>query len=99
MSDASLPYREPGITDILTWSSFLLVLNTIDHIFNRFIYVGLLGQILVGIAWGTPGGKLLGIDGESIIVSMGYLGLILLVYEGFQSSVLTGNLLIILQAV
>ena len=79
---ASLPYHEPDIEKILILSSFLLLLNVMNHILDKIIYCGLLAQIFLGIAWGTPGAKWLGTSAEELIVKLGYLGLLLLVYEG-----------------
>lgn len=81
-SAASLPYHEPGIVNILILTSFLLLLNIINAALNRLAYCGLLGQVLIGIAWGTPGAKWLSMDMEKTVVQLGYLGLILLVFEG-----------------
>jgi len=78
----SLPYHEPGIVTILTLSSFLLLLNIIYYALDRLVYCGLLGQVFIGIAWGTPGAEWLSIEVEEVIVQLGYLGLLLLVYEG-----------------
>lgn len=78
----SLPYHEPGIEDILILSSFLLALNAINALLDRTLYCGLVGQVLVGIAWGTPGGKWLSQDLEHAAVQLGYLGLIMMVFEG-----------------
>lgn len=82
----ALPYHEPSITTILIYTSFILLLNILNHVLDRAIYVGLLGQIVLGIAYGTPGGKLLGPDVETLVVNLGYLGLLLLVYEGLVVS-------------
>lgn len=79
---AALPYHEPSALTILILSSFLLVSNTLNFLLDKAIFCGLIGQMLVGIAWGVPGGNLLGPDVENAIVQFGYLGLILLVYEG-----------------
>jgi hypothetical protein len=79
---ASLPYHEPDIITILVQSSFLLVLNVVNHILDRLLYCGLIGQILIGIVWGTPGGKWLSQAVEQVVVQLGYLGLIFLVFEG-----------------
>lgn len=79
---ASLPYHEPGIQTILVLVSFLLLLNVINAALDKVLYCGLLGQVLIGIAWGTPGAKWLSTEVEEVIVQLGYLGLILLVYEG-----------------
>lgn len=78
----SLPYHEPDIITILVLTSFLLLLNVINSIFDKFLYCGLLGQIAVGIAWGTPGAKILSSNIEDAVVQLGYLGLLLLVFEG-----------------
>lgn len=79
---ASLPYEEPNILTILILSSFLLLLNAVNHALDKLIFCGLVGQVILGIAWGTPGARLLDIETEHVIVNLGYLGLILLVYEG-----------------
>lgn len=82
MATTSLPYHEPGIVTILTQASFLLLLNVANFFLDRSLYCGLLGQIFLGMAYGTPGGKWLGTETEGVIVQLGYLGLLLLVYEG-----------------
>ncbi|KAF1957588.1 Sodium/hydrogen exchanger [Byssothecium circinans] len=82
----SLPYHEPGVIIILIQSSFLLLLNLVNAALDRLLYCGLLGQVLIGIAWGTPGAKWLSVEAEEVIVQLGYLGLILLVYEGGLST-------------
>lgn len=91
-----LPYEEPGIVTILIQSAFLLLLNIINHIFDNLIFCGLIGQIFVGVAWGTPGGKFLGQEAETVIVQLGYIGLILLVYEGTRTFMTTKSLWLIL---
>ncbi|EKD20205.1 Na+/H+ antiporter [Drepanopeziza brunnea f. sp. 'multigermtubi' MB_m1] len=77
-----LPYHEPGIVTILIQSSLLLILNIINTLFDKLIFCGLLGQVFIGVAWGTPGAAWLDVETEHVIVQLGYLGLILLVYEG-----------------
>jgi hypothetical protein len=78
---ASLPYHEPGIVIILVLTSFLLLLNVVNAALDKVMYCGLLGQVLIGIAWATPGAKWLSIEVRAVIVRSGYLGLILLVCE------------------
>jgi hypothetical protein len=85
IASAALSYHEPGIVAILIQSSFFLLLNGLNYVLDRIVYCGLIGQILVGIVWGTPGAKWLGAESEQVIVQLGYLGLILLVYEGIYS--------------
>lgn len=79
-------YHEPSILTILTQSSFLLALVSVDFALDSLIYCGLIGQILVGLAYGTPGGDILGTLFQQTITDLGYLGLILIVYEGGLST-------------
>ena len=85
-STAALPYHEPPIVIILIQASFLILLNAINFLLDNIIYCGLLGQVFLGMAWGTPGAMWLNTEVEKVIVQVGYLGLILLVYEGFSYS-------------
>ncbi|KAI9655528.1 MAG: hypothetical protein M1821_005321 [Bathelium mastoideum] len=79
---SSLPYVEPNIVTVLVLSSFLLLSNVLNSLLDKLIYCGLVGQVLLGVAWGTPGGNWISGAAENTIVQLGYLGLILLVYEG-----------------
>ena len=79
---AAVPYIEPHVVSVLILSSFLLPSNIANFFLDHAVYCGLLGQILVGVAWGTPGANLLEPEIESTIIKLGYLGLILLVFEG-----------------
>ncbi|KAL5610019.1 hypothetical protein FOVSG1_004700 [Fusarium oxysporum f. sp. vasinfectum] len=84
--EASLPYHEPSITVIAILSSFLLLLSLVNYGLDKIAYCGLIGQIALGIAWGTPGAKWLSREVEDAIVQLGFLGLILLVFEGGLST-------------
>lgn len=79
---AALPYHVPAISSILIQSSFLLLLNIANFLLDQLILCGLVGQVLLGMVCGSPGGKLLDTATEEVIVQLGYLGLVLLVYEG-----------------
>lgn len=79
---SSLPYNEPSIVSILLITSFILLLNIVNYCLDNVLYCGLIGQILIGVAYGTPGAKWLDDVTETTINQLGYLGLILLVYEG-----------------
>lgn len=87
-----LPYHEPSIRTILIQSSFILCLNFISTVLDKLIFCGLLGQVFIGIAWGTPGAKFLDTSSQNVIVQLGYLGLLLLVFEG---KLLSCNLVLI----
>ncbi|PTB44683.1 uncharacterized protein TrAFT101_003228 [Trichoderma asperellum] len=82
----SLPYHEPGIVTILVQASFLLLLNITNFLLDHAVYCGLVGQIFIGVAWGTPGAKWLNTEAEETVVQLGYLGLLLLVYQGGLST-------------
>lgn len=81
-STAALPYQEPSILVILIISSFLFVTNVVGAVLDRLLFCGLVGQIFIGITWGTPGGQLLSESTQKILGTQGYLGLIGLIYEG-----------------
>lgn len=83
---ASLPYEEPSISTLLILTSFLILLNTLNHLLNATIYCGLIAQILLGVAFGSPGAKWLSTTLETTISNIGYIGLILIVYEGGLST-------------
>lgn len=85
MALAALPYHEPGIVTILIQASFLIVLNGVNWILDNAIYCGLVGQILIGVAWGTPGANWLSPEVQDTVMQLGYLGLILIVYEGMHA--------------
>lgn len=78
----ALPYHEPVIATILTLSAFLILLNVVNFFLDNVLFCGLLGQLVLGMAWGTPGWQWLGTTFEEVVVKLGYLGLVLLVYEG-----------------
>ncbi|OCT45352.1 Na+/H+ antiporter [Cladophialophora carrionii] len=82
MSDAALAYHEPDIVTILKQSSFLLVLNILGFILDHVFYCGLVGQVLIGMAWGAPGAKILPQLFQETVTQLGYLGLIMIVFEG-----------------
>lgn len=84
IGNASFPYHEPSIETILIWTTFLLLLNSINFALDGLVYCGLLGQILVGVWFGTPGAQWLSQDLELAVQQLGYLGLIMLVYEGMM---------------
>ncbi|KXT16765.1 hypothetical protein AC579_5485 [Pseudocercospora musae] len=83
---AALSYHDPGIVSLLILTSFLLLQNVINWAFDRLLFCGLIGQIAIGVAWGRPGADWLSADAQNVIMQIGYLGLILLVYEGGLST-------------
>lgn len=89
---SALSYHEPNVVTILILSSFLLLLNIVNHVLDKLIYCGLVGQIFLGVAWGTPGASWLSESAQETAMQLGYLGLMLIVYEGSQLSLRPGDL-------
>ncbi|KAK6428536.1 hypothetical protein LTR95_015320 [Oleoguttula sp. CCFEE 5521] len=86
---SALSYHEPSIPTLLVLSSFLLLLNILNFILNKLLYCGLIGQILLGILYGTPGANWLPLEAQDAVMQLGYIGLILVVYEGGLSTNIT----------
>ncbi|KAL3472542.1 Sodium/hydrogen exchanger family-domain-containing protein [Aspergillus californicus] len=86
MAESAFAYHEPSISTILNQTGLLLVLNIVNTCLDQLLYCGLIGQLFVGILWGTPGAKWLDRETETVIQQLGYLGLIMLVYEGGLST-------------
>ncbi|KAJ4385521.1 hypothetical protein N0V93_009950 [Gnomoniopsis smithogilvyi] len=77
-----LQYHEPDIISILVLVSFLLCLSSLGWVFNKLIRAGLIGQILLGILYGAPVGNILNIEWQETFLALGYIGLILIIFEG-----------------
>lgn len=77
---AALPYQEPTINTILVLSSFFILLNVINYVLDCAVDCVLIGQVLIGVVFGTPGAKWLDKGTEQVIVQLGYLGFLLLIY-------------------
>ncbi|GAW23471.1 hypothetical protein ANO14919_130300 [Xylariales sp. No.14919] len=76
------PYHEPSLTELLIPSTFLLALNSINSVLDRTLACGLVGQVLLGTAWGDPGARWLSAGFQRAVSDLGYLGLVLVVYAG-----------------
>ncbi|CAG8428223.1 unnamed protein product [Penicillium salamii] len=85
-SEAAFAYHEPSVKTVLNYTGFLLVLNIANTCLDKLLYCGLIGQLFIGVLWGTPGAKWLDRETETVIQQIGYLGLILLIYEGGLST-------------
>ena len=83
-AEVAFSYREPEIRTILILTSFLLLLNFVNYVLDRLLYVGLIGQVLLGVIWGTPVGHWLGRYVEDTVVDLGFLGLLLIIFEGIS---------------
>lgn len=79
---AAFAYQEPSITTVLSQAGLLLALNIVNVFFDKLLFCGLIGQLFIGILWGTPGCQWISSEIEKAIQQLGYLGLIILVYSG-----------------
>jgi uncharacterized membrane protein YeaQ/YmgE (transglycosylase-associated protein family) len=87
---SSHTYHEPSATLLVIITSFLYFLNLFGWIAQKLVSAGFLGQILIGIIYGTPVAGWLGEDSEEAIVGIGYVGLLIVVFEGMSSLLLVG---------
>lgn len=77
-----LPYHELDAVSLLIFSSFLLLLNIVGWTLDLLMSCGLVTQIFIGVGWGIPGGNWLTESAQKTIMQLGYIGLLLMVYEG-----------------
>ena len=82
VEQGALAYEEPSIVLILILTGFIFALNVVDALLNSLIFCGLIGQVFIGVAFGTPGLRWLSLDVQHVVTQLGYLGLLLIVYEG-----------------
>ena len=69
------------MSTLLPLLGFLVALHVVPWSLDHLLSAGLLAQIAIGVIWG-PLAELIGIDIQQAIRQLGYVGLILLVYEG-----------------
>ncbi|KAJ5409972.1 uncharacterized protein N7487_004331 [Penicillium crustosum] len=82
MAGVFLPYHEPGIVEILILVSFFFFLSLARWVSATAIQAGIIGQIVVGIIYGVPLANILQHHWQETFVSLGYVGLILIIFEG-----------------
>lgn len=62
--------------------SFFFFLAIAEWISDKIFRAGLIGQIVVGLIYGLPVGNIMPLDWQETFVSLGYIGLILIIFEG-----------------
>lgn len=75
-------YEPPSIVQTLILASFIYFLNIIGEIFDGLLHTGLIGHIILGMVYGPPLANILPISWLDAFRALGYLGLILIVFEG-----------------
>ena len=94
---SSVPYQVPSTPSLLTLSSFLYLINVADSLSAQWIHAGLIGPLVVGIVYGPQAAGILSASLQSTLISLGYVGLLLIVFEAGLStnvSLLYNNILI-----
>ncbi|KAL4886728.1 Sodium/hydrogen exchanger [Aspergillus karnatakaensis] len=86
MAGGFLPYHEPGIVEILIIISFFFFLSLAEWASAKIIRAGIIGHIAVGIIYGKPLADILEMDWQRTFLSLGYVGLILIIFEGGLSA-------------
>ncbi|KAK3312342.1 Cation/H+ exchanger [Apodospora peruviana] len=79
---AFLEYHEPDIISILTLTSFFFFLAVSEWLSDKIFRAGLIGQIMVGLIYGVPIGNILPQEWQNTFLALGYVGLILIIFEG-----------------
>jgi len=83
-------YHDPPIASLLIISTYFYFLNLFGWAFEWLLPAGLLGQILIGIIWGSPLSEWLHVEWQETFVVVGYVGLLLVVFEGEGGSGVDG---------
>ncbi|KAK0715998.1 Cation/H+ exchanger [Lasiosphaeris hirsuta] len=81
-SGGFLEYHEPNIIRILTLISFFFFLAISEWLADKIFRAGLIGQIIVGLIYGVPIGNILAPEWQETFLALGYIGLILIIFEG-----------------
>ena len=81
---AVVEYEEPSLIRLLVLTSFLYLLTVVKVLADYLLYAGLVAQIALGIVYGAPLANILPVSWQSTFTDLGYLGLILVVFEGGQ---------------
>ncbi|KAF7717505.1 Sodium/hydrogen exchanger family protein [Penicillium ucsense] len=77
-----LAYHEPDIVSILVIISFFFFLSIAEWVSTKIIRAGIIGQIAVGIIYGKPLANILEHTWQETFLAIGYVGLILIIFEG-----------------
>ncbi|KKA30494.1 hypothetical protein TD95_002066 [Thielaviopsis punctulata] len=78
---ASSP-TDADIHEILVLISFFFLLSISSWLSAKIFNAGPIGQMLVGMLYGVPVWNLLTLKWQQTFISLGYIGLILIVFEG-----------------
>ncbi|KAL5611487.1 hypothetical protein BROUX41_000914 [Berkeleyomyces rouxiae] len=77
-----IEYLEPNLVEILIFISFFFLLSISEWVSSKIFKVGPVGQMMVGMLYGIPIGNILTIPMQQVFVGLGYIGLVLIMFEG-----------------
>ncbi|GAB1734662.1 hypothetical protein NU195Hw_g912t1 [Hortaea werneckii] len=77
-----LQYHEPTIVEILIIISFFTFLWLAEYVSSKVIRAGIIGPIAIGIIYGKPLANILERTWQETFLYLGYIGLILIIFEG-----------------
>jgi Kef-type K+ transport system membrane component KefB len=78
----STPADIPAVVDILILISFFAFLGLAEYISSKAIRASIIGPIVVGIIYGEPLANILHHVWQETFLYLGYIGLILIIFEG-----------------
>ncbi|KAG8993930.1 Hsp70 ATPase ssc1 [Tulasnella sp. JGI-2019a] len=78
----SAPYGPLNAVDVLVLSSFIYLLNVSRHVAKYLISAGSVGELIIGMIYGTPITQWLHEYLQKATHDLGFIGVILLIFEG-----------------
>ena len=87
-STLTFPYTQPTLPVLLTVASFLFFLNVFRITADIALHAGLVAELFIGMVYGAPLAGILQTQWETTFSVLGYLGLILIIFEGSSMDVL-----------
>lgn len=82
MSGGAAILKQPTPVQTLILGSYFYLLNLFRWAFEKTLHAGLVGEIALGIIYGTPLAGILTNEWEETLWQVGYIGLMLIVFEG-----------------
>jgi len=70
------------VIQLLVLVSFFFFLSVGEWLSSKVFRAGLIGQIVVGLIYGAPLGNVLPREWQEAFIALGYIGLILIIFEG-----------------
>ncbi|KAK4697402.1 hypothetical protein P7C70_g8219, partial [Phenoliferia sp. Uapishka_3] len=77
----TVSFTEPSLPTLLTFIAFIWALQIARNLAQHIVGAGLLGEVAIGVIWG-PVAHILIDAWEEMILVIGYIGFVLIVFEG-----------------